>query len=240
MQFVDQGLVRLDDPIETYLPELMEYNTSKLTVRQLMTHTADLGWHGEWASDWNPALENYLAHCLPFLKVGANFEYCRAGYAITGKIMERLTGRAVPYLFDEVLLKPLGMKQTAVDNTYGSMYSTCHDLARLGQMLLNRGVYGEYRFFSEESYQKMLPQKLPFLNKEWGIGTAPLSGNGLSNQAFGHEAASGAIFRIDPALGLIIVSARDRIGPNYEQYERYVVQLIEACTAPLKTNIKAN
>jgi len=163
MHFVDQGLVQLDAPIETYLPELMEYNTSKLTLRHLMTHTADLGWHGEWASDWNPALENYLAHCLPFLKVGDNFEYCRAGYAITGKIMERLTGRAVPYLFDEVLLKPLGMDQTAVDNTYGSMYSTCRDLARLG------------------------------------------------------------------------VSARDRIGPNYEQYERYVAQLIEAGTAPLKT-----
>ncbi|MCI0513827.1 beta-lactamase family protein, partial [candidate division KSB1 bacterium] len=227
------GLVQLDAPIETYLPELAGKNTPKLTLRHLLTHTADLGWHGEWASDWNPALENYLALCLPLLKVGANFEYCRAGYAIAGKIMERLTNQAVPYLFAEYLLKPLGMNQTFVDNTYGSMQSTCGDLARLGQMLLNHGVYGEYRFFSETSYQKMLPQKLPQLDKAWGIGTAPLGGNGLSDQTFGHEAASGAIFRIDPVHHLIIVSARDRIGPNYEKYEHFVAQLINACTAPL-------
>jgi CubicO group peptidase (beta-lactamase class C family) len=234
MQFADQGLVQLDEPIEHYLPELAGNDSLKLTLRHLLNHTAGLGWHGEWASDWNPALENYLAHCLPYLKIGSIFEYNRAGYAITGKILERITGKAVPYLFDEYLLKPLEMNHTFVDNTYGSMYATCLDLARLGQMLLNRGVYGQFRFFSEESYHKMLPQKLPHSEKTWGIGTAPLGGHGLSNQTFGHEAASGAIFRIDPVHHLIIVSARDRIGPNYEQYAQYVAQLIHACTAPLK------
>lgn len=236
MQFVDQGLVQLDDPIEHYLPELAGNDMRKLTLRHLLNHSAGLGWHGEWASDWNPALENYLAHCLPYLKVGSIFEYNRAGYAIAGKIMERITGKAVPYLFDKYLLKPLEMNSAVVDNTYGSMYATCLDLARLGQMLLNQGVYGTYRFFSEESFEKMLPQKLPHINKSWGIGTAPLGGNGLSDHTFGHEAASGAIFRIDPVYNLIIISARDRIGRNYEQYVQYVAQLINACTAPLKKN----
>jgi CubicO group peptidase (beta-lactamase class C family) len=86
------------------------------------------------------------------------------------------------------LFKPLGMKQSTVDNTYGSLYSTCLDLARLGQMLLNRGGYGAYRLFSQENFKKMLPESLeainPKINKRWGMGTASLGGHGLSDQTF--------------------------------------------------------
>ncbi|MBN1153882.1 beta-lactamase family protein, partial [candidate division KSB1 bacterium] len=231
MQFVDQGLLNLDEPIERYLPELGAVTNTKLTIRHLLNHTADLGWHGEWASDFNSALENYLAHCRPYLNVGSVFEYNRGGYAVTGKILERLTGKAVPYLFDEYLLQPLAMDHTFVDNTYGGMVSTCMDLAYLGQMLLNGGVYGEYRFFSEDTYRQMLPVKLPGIDKSWGAGTAPLGEDGLSDEAFGHEAASGAILRIDPKYDLIVVSARDRTGRNYERFKS---RLIEACITPLK------
>jgi CubicO group peptidase (beta-lactamase class C family) len=126
------------------------------------------------------------------------------------------------------------MKHSTIDNTYGSLYSTCADLARLGQMLLHRGRYGAYRFFSEDVFQKMLPFSLerinPKIQKSWGVGVAPLGGHGLSERTFGHEAASGAIFRIDPAQELILVVARDRTGSNYDQY---ATRFIEACTAPL-------
>jgi len=240
MQFVDQGLIDLDAPIQQYLPETKSATAAPvLTIRHLLTHTNGLSWHSEWGSDWNPALENYLAHILPDLKVGETFEYNRLGYALAGKVMERLTGRAVPYLCDEYVFKPLAMRHSVVDNTYGSLYSTALDLARLGQMLLNRGSYGELSFFSEATFDKMLPQKLDRINskldRSWGIGTAPLSGNGLSEKTFGHEAASGAIFRVDPVNDLIIVSARNRTGSSYE---RHAAKLLEACVAPLQMKIK--
>ncbi len=239
MQFVDQGLVDLDAPLQTYLPELEKISGPTLTVRHLFTHTNGLGWHGEWGSDWNPALENYLAHCLPYLKIGEAFQYNRLGYALAGKIMERLSGEAVPYLFDRNILRPLGMANAFVDNTYGSLYCTSRELASLGQMLLNRGSYGQYRFFSEAAFAQMLPAKLdrinPHLDRKWGIGTAPLGGNGLSDQAFGHEAASGAIFRVDPVHELIIVVGRDHTGSDYETY---ATRLIAACVAPLGTTKK--
>ena len=241
MQFVDQGLIDLDAPVQQYLPEIKSTTAAPiLTIRHLLTHTNGLGWHGDWGSDWNPALENYLAQCLPYLKIGETFEYNRLGYALAGKVLERLTGRAVPYLCDDYVFKPLHMQHSVVDNTYGSLYSTALDLAQLGQMLLNRGRYGELHFFSEDIFEKMVPQKLdrinPKLDRRWGIGTVPLSGNGLSEKTFGHEAASGAIFRIDPVNDLIIVSARNRTGSNYE---RHAAKLLEACTAPLQVKMPA-
>jgi hypothetical protein len=230
MQFVDQGLVDLDAPVSKYLPELS--SGLSFTVRHSFTHTTGLEeFSSEWASDWNPALENSVAQVLPYTNVGKKFSYDRVGYAIAGKVMERITGRAVPYLFQEYLFNPLGMKSAYADNTYGGLYCTAADLARLGQMLLNRGTYDGYRFFSENTYHQMLPVKLPGMDRRWGIGTSPMDGHGLSDEAFGHAAASGAVFRVDPKDDLIIVSARNRPSGNQEEFEK---RLIEVCTAPFR------
>ena len=145
--------------------------------------------------------------------------------------MERITGRAVPYLFQDYLFAPLGMKSAYADNTYGGLYCTAMDLARLGQMLLNRGMYNGYKFFSEDSYHQMLPARLAGLDRQWGIGTSPMEEPGLSKEAFGHLAASGSVFRIDPKNELIVISARNKVSGNQEEFER---RLIEACTAPFR------
>ncbi len=236
MQFVDQGLLDLDAPLQRYLPEMQPLDGVKLTLRHAVTHTHGGAWHGEWGSDWNPALENFVAHGLPYFEVGKNFQYNRLGYALAGKAMERLSGRAVPYLMEECLFKPLNMRHATVDNTYGSLYATSGDLARLGQMLLNRGSYGEYYFFSAESFDRLLPASLetinPQIQKRWGIGAAPLSGNGLSAQTFGHEAASGAIFRIDPEQELLLIVGRNHAGVKYDHFSS---RFIEACTLPLRS-----
>ncbi len=232
MQFVDQGLVDLDANVSRYLPELPQGVV--LTIRQLFTHTTGLDeWAGEWASDWNPALENFVAQAIPSVTIGKKFSYNRVGYAIAGKVMERITGRAVPYLFQEYIFTPLGMKSSYADNTYGGLYCSAPDLARLGQMLLNRGVYNGHRFFSENSYHQMLPANLTALDRRWGIGTSPMEERGLSKSAFGHLAASGSVFRIDPENDLIIISARNRVSENQEQFEQ---RLIEACIVPLQQN----
>jgi CubicO group peptidase (beta-lactamase class C family) len=238
MQFVDQGFVDLDAPVAKYLTELPKTGTPVLTVRDLFTHTNGFGWHGEWASDWNMTLENYLAQCLPVCHVRERHQYNRMGYAVAGKILEQLSGRSVPSLYNEYLLRPLGMSHTFVDNTYGSCQSTAFDIALLGQMLLNKGVAGGVRYFSEESFERMLPQPVVGpqgrLEPEWGIGTAWLGGNGLSRGTFGHEAASGALLRIDPELQMVLVSARDRTGPNYTEYESFRNRLLSAAAKAIK------
>lgn len=238
MQFVDQEFVDLDAPVANYLTELPKSGNPVLTVRDLFTHTNGFGWHSEWASDWNMTLENYLAHCLPYCDVRQRHQYNRMGYAVAGKILEQLTGRSVPSLYNDCLLKPLGMSHTEVDNMYGSCQSTAYDIALLGQMLLNRGTAGGVRFFSEESFEQMLPKPVVgpegLLEPDWGIGTAWLGGNGLSCKTFGHEAASGALLRIDPELRMVLVSARDRTGPDYTEYESFRNRLLSAAAKAIK------
>ena len=238
MQFVDQNIVNLDERVTKYLPELPTDGVTALTVRDLFTHTNGFAWHGEWASDWNMSLENNLAQCLPVCRIREKHQYNRMGYAVAGKIMERISGRSVPYLFNAFLLEPLGMSKTFVDNTYGSCQSTAYDIALVGQMLLDRGKAGSVKFFSEKSFSKMLPEPIVGpkgkVGPDWGIGTSWLGGNGLSKSSFGHEAASGAILRIDPELRLVVVSARNRIGPSYSAYESFKNRLLSAVVRTVK------
>ena len=231
MQFVDQRIVDLDVPVGRYLPELNGSGNDELIVRHLFTHTSGLDFAGEWASDWNYALENQIAYILPLVEVGKSFSYHRVGYALAGKIMERITGRAVPYLFHDYIFSPLGMKSAYSDNTYGGLYCTASDLAHLGQLLLNKESYNGFRFFSEQSFEAMLPRKLPIGDRSWGIGTSPKEGHGLSELAFGHGSASGTVFCVDPKNDLIIISARNKPGKMHDEFEK---AFIESCTALVK------
>lgn len=233
MQFVDQGIIELDAPVSQYLPELTGKGNDKVTIRHLLTHTSGMQFAGEWASDWNMALENQVAHVLPTAAVGESFSYNRVGYAIAGKIMERITGRAVPYLFQEYLFQPLGMHSAYSDNTYGGLYCTASDLARFGKMLLDKGEYQGYKFFSPQSFTKMLPVKIVGSDRRWGIGTSPANKHGLSESAFGHGAASGTVFCIDPKYELIIISARNSEGTSHRELEK---QFIESVVSLIRQN----
>lgn len=228
MQFVDQGLIDLDAPVGHYLPEFNGVGNNKLTLRHLFTHISGLQFAGEWASDWNYSLENQVAQVLPTVHIGETFAYHRVGYALSGKVMERLTGYTIPELFYNYIFKPLGMKSAYAENTYGGLYCSSIDLARLGQMLLNKGTYNGHRFFSERTFEEMLPKKLAISDRSWGIGTSSMAGHGLSDLAFGHGAASGSVFRIDPENNLIIISARNKPGKSFEKFEN---ELIENCSA---------
>ena len=236
MQFVDRGILDLDASLDCYLPEFASEKPCPLTLRFLLTHTSGLSWVGEWASDWNPALENEIAQTLPFASPGITFKYHRVGYALAGKVLERVSGEAVPYLFEKLLLAPLGMRNSFADNTYGGLYAPAVDLARFGLMLLSHGRYGDREYLSERAWRALLPNPLRFgpndLHKSWGIGSAPLGGDGLSDSTFGHEAASGALFRIDPVHHLVVVLGRDSIGPDYKQYEHFVSRFLQAVSAP--------
>ncbi len=238
MQLVDRGVLDLDAPIDRYLPELATSSTCPLTLRLLLTHTSGLSWAGEWASDWNPALENEIAQAVPYSVPGTLFRYHRVGYALAGKVLERVSGQSVPLLFENLLFAPLGMESAFSDNTYGGLYAPALDLAKLGLMLLDHGRYGSRQYLSGPAWDALLPRPLRFgghdLRRSWGIGTAPLAGDGLGEGTFGHEAASGAIFRIDPVHNLVVVLGRDSVGPDERQYKRFVSRFLRAVVSPFE------
>ncbi len=233
MMLVDQGLVNLDDPADRFLPELRGAPGTMLTVRDLYVHTNGLalGYRSDhWGDDMHD-LEQIIAGYYPFLKPRAAHTYNGVGYAIGGKIIEEVSGEALPAFFLNHLLGPLGMDHTDAVDGSAMTRSTALDMARLGQMMLNGGAYGDKQFLRPETVQMMMPRPLtdllgPDTKVEWGIGTVRMPEEGLSPKTFGHGAASSATLRIDPEHRLVIVMTRNTAGPRFGEYHPRFIRAI--------------
>jgi len=231
MMLVDQGLIDLDDNVADHLPPLRGLKPNKpLTIRHLYTHTS--GFRGHWGAELND-MEERVANLLPHLSVGTAYQYNGAAMDLTTKILEAVTGESLPDYYRKHLLNPLGCKHTTIPDAGGGTVSVPLDMARIAQMLLNRGSYGDVRFMSEKTFEKMLPQRLtktlgPDAEFVYGIGTCDFDDEGLGANTFGHGAASAATMRIDPDNDLIVIMTRNRAGRNFKKYHQRFIDAVVA------------
>lgn len=120
MQLVDEGLVRLDEPVRTYLPEFSvadEDASSTITVRQLLSHRA--GFEGDVFTDTgrgDDAVAKYvetLAGLPQIFRPGDFFSYNNAGYIVLGRLVERLRGTTWERALIDRIAVPLGLERVS-------------------------------------------------------------------------------------------------------------------------------
>jgi CubicO group peptidase (beta-lactamase class C family) len=243
-QFVEQGLINIDSYVGEYLPDFEINTDTSITLRHCFTHTAGLFGHTTWGGVQNSWQDNSVAALLPTLTVNKVHQYNGVGYNLAGKVMEIVSGKSMFRLFRECLFDPLGMDNTynEEDLAYGTQ-STAYDLALVGQMVLNGGVYGNTRFFSKSTLESLFPKPLnqwyPEINQDWGIGMTWMrqyrsndgddSGNNLilGKNVVGHGSATATILRIDLDNDLIIAQSRRRGGQHYEKYLEKLYLVLE-------------
>jgi CubicO group peptidase (beta-lactamase class C family) len=235
-QFIDQGLINIDDPVGKYLPDFPVEGDKVVTLRHCFTHTTGLEGHYEWGGMHNPWFDNVVANGLQYLSPGKIHIYNGVGYDLAGKVMEMVSGKSIFRLMHENFFEPLGVNNTTIDDLACATTCSVEDIARIGQLIVNKGSYGNLQFFSEDTFNKLTPQKLskfyPDIPVEWGIGLTPMlqpnpkAGKGsvpkdatiLSKNVIGHGAASSAILRVDLDNDLVIAQTRNTAGQNYNEY----------------------
>lgn len=131
LNLYDQGLVLLDEPARTYLPEftmVSRFNNQDqgMTVRRLLNHRSGIpgdiyngGFVEKSWDDWSSSLFmdwlfNYLKDDYPTYAPGEIGSYCNTGFILAGEIFRRKSGGA--FFNDAItknLLKPLGMNHTS-------------------------------------------------------------------------------------------------------------------------------
>jgi CubicO group peptidase (beta-lactamase class C family) len=245
--FVDQGLIGIDDPVGLFLPDYAVEGAGAPTLRHCFTHTMGLWGHQEWGGMHNPYLENVAANAVTRLPVGEVLDYTGMGYDLAGKVMEVVSGKSIFRLLRENLYDPLGLNNTSHEEDLGfSCNTTAGDLAVIGQLLLNRGSYGDLEFFSSSTFSQLVPKPLeqywPKIHEDWGIGLTwmrqphPAAGTGgvaedatiLSRNVIGHGSATSSILRIDLDNDLIVTQTRRIGGKKYDEYLENLLLAIEA------------
>ena len=133
MMLVDEGKLRLDDPVEKYLPEFkgqlldagkgadgkpaLKAPAHPITVREVLSHTSGLPFKSaveQPTLDGLPlrdAVASYAKTPLTF-EPGTKYTYSNAGINTAARLIEVLTGKSYEAFMDERLFHPLGMKDT--------------------------------------------------------------------------------------------------------------------------------
>lgn len=115
----EEGLVDLDSPVGTYLPELQGFNAEP-TLRQLLQHRGgtrchiDLGFFGHdmVAPPEGSALALLRNHGGRNFAPGAAMMYNNGGYHLASLTAERVTGASLQMLLRRYLFDPLDMHDT--------------------------------------------------------------------------------------------------------------------------------
>ena len=125
LQLVEQNKLKLDGKISEYLPDFRKDIGEKVTVHHLLTHTSGIPSYtslpGFFANvSRNPYkvaefVKTYTSGNLEF-EPGTKFSYNNSGYFLLGAIVERITGKSYEQALKEMILDPLGMKNTGYDN----------------------------------------------------------------------------------------------------------------------------
>jgi len=122
------GKLRLEDPVQKYIPEMPTYDRP-ITIRHLLTHTSGLR---EWSSlvAWAGWPRGSRAHTQADLldvvyrqkalnyPVGDYYSYTNSGYAIAMSLVEKVSGQSFQQFSRERIFKPLGMTHTQWRDDY--------------------------------------------------------------------------------------------------------------------------
>lgn len=121
LQLVAEGRVRLDAPVERYLPGLLP--DKRITVRQVLQHTSGLPNYTDDLADVDPETlrhrgaepEELVAMALKhpaLFPPGTSWSYSNTNYVVAGMLVERVTGHDLSGEIARRITGPLGLRDT--------------------------------------------------------------------------------------------------------------------------------
>jgi len=114
MKLVEEGQVRLNDPVARYIPEFGANGKEGITVRHLLTHTGGLRPIPRLPEKWNGAEEVLRAinEDSTLWPPGMRFVYSDCGFIVLGELVRRVSGMPLDEFAAKKIFEWLGMKHT--------------------------------------------------------------------------------------------------------------------------------
>ncbi|WP_369719672.1 serine hydrolase domain-containing protein [Bradyrhizobium sp. LLZ17] len=219
---MDRGLIKdMDAPVAAYFPDnadLRMPGKDPITLRHLLMMSAGLG------SSTAP---------------GVAFAYDNGETELIGAILNKVTGNAVDVLARENIFEPLGIKDVGWDQDPLSGVATSayglslrpRDWAKIGQLVLNRGVWEGRQIVSgswvDQSTAEHIKTEEPLAyGYQWWLGRS-LDGEREIRWIAARGFNSQKIIVI-PALDMVVVinpsrRSKNMVGPELELLDRYII-----------------
>lgn len=220
----------LDDPISDYLGSLLpqlEPDKGAITIRDLLTMTSGLEWdetggfgsYNEWIRSGD-----HLGFLLrkPFSSPpGVEFNYNSAAVHLLGVVLEQATVMQLPTLAQFALFDPMGISRSRWEPLRDGYYNggagldlRPRDLARFGQLFLQRGASGGRQIIPTDWIDVSTQERF-----DWRFDSGALGGisygylwwvvPGTSEPTYFAWGYGGQYVVVVPDLRLVVVTTND-------------------------------
>jgi len=123
LQLEERGLLKVEDPVRKYVPELPA-GWGDISIHLLLCHKSGIPdfMSAKAYQDFSDprhiekALQEYAS--TPLLsKPGEVLRYSNSGYVLLGRVIEKASGKSYEQFLNENILRPAGMDHTMIDHT---------------------------------------------------------------------------------------------------------------------------
>ena len=189
LKAIEDGLIDdIDDPVSKYIPELNFNQKNELTLRHVASMSAGLFWdesaHEPLALitklNFYDDLEKFTVEDLNAVGEPGEIQHYNSGSTqILGIVLKRVLGdKSITDYISEKFWQPLGYEYDGLyivdsekhgnEKAFGGIVTTARDVSKLGQLLLNNGVWKGKQLINEKDMQ--LFHHLPYNNKTYTFG----------------------------------------------------------------------
>lgn len=126
VKLAEDGKIKLDVPITTYLPDYPKTTGDKITIHHLLTHTSGIPNYTSFPDFFkdksrNPYTPEEFVKTFSSLPLeftpGEKFRYSNSGYFVLGYIIEKVTGKTYEQYLQETVFTPLKMVNSGYDHS---------------------------------------------------------------------------------------------------------------------------
>ncbi|MCJ9428520.1 serine hydrolase domain-containing protein [Kordiimonas marina] len=240
---VHDGLIgSIDEQVTKYLPEMKGTGYDGVSIRDALTMSTGIKFTEDYAdlrSDVNRmsmaigmggSLDEFAKSLKRDREPGTYNDYISVNSHILGMILTRVTGKTLAEYLEEKLWKPMGMEQDAyylvdgkgMEVAMGGLQVCLRDMARFGQLYLNKGRWGDKQLVPEAWVTESVTPNAPHL--------MPGHNNPLSSSPFGYgfqwwtpvephgDFTAAGIYHqfiyVDPTTGIVIAKTSSNKGFN--------------------------
>jgi CubicO group peptidase (beta-lactamase class C family) len=123
LQLAEAGKLRLDDDVQTCLPEYPS-GKDKITIAHLLMHCSGIPSYND-QPEWPPLMRHDVpvSRLLDLIKdkpldfaPGTEWKYCNSNYLLLGAVIEKISGESYGAYLQKHLFEPVGMTHTCYDS----------------------------------------------------------------------------------------------------------------------------
>ncbi|MBP1703993.1 MAG: 6-aminohexanoate-dimer hydrolase [Chloroflexi bacterium] len=245
---IDQGKLKLDDPVLSFFPERTIANRDerkeRMTVRDLVSMRNGFA-SGCQAGDGrtisammdNPdwvqgALDRNMA-----AEPGSKNCYDSPGMHLLSAILQKATGMTALEFARQNLFAPLGIQEAfwesdpqGITRGWGDLHLKPADAAKLGYLWLNNGAWDGKQFVSAEWVKDSVKY-----HSDLGGGDGYGYGWWLWDGGYGASGRGGQSVKVEPALNVVVVTTG--AGFDYDtEIDRHLIGAVVDLEKPLAAN----